>query len=159
MAAAVDTQPAKLGFWLIFSVFAQCEGFCLESQACLPYLSGAGTEMRIKPKKRLKRDKPVSLAAPSTINETWSMDFMHDQLGDGRSFRLFNILDDCNREGLGIEVDFSIPTERVIRTLNHLIEWHGKPNRIRCDNGPEYISGTIAGWAAKNGIQLEFTAR
>lgn len=87
--------------------------------------------MRIKPKKRLKRDKPMTLAVPSTINETWSMDFMHDQLEDGRSFRLLNILDDCNREGLGIEVDFSIPAERVIRTLNHLIEWRGKPNRIR----------------------------
>ena len=83
--------------------------------------------VRIKPRKRLKRDKPVTLAVPSTINETWSMDFMHDQLEDGRSFRLLNILDDCNREGLGIEVDFSIPAERVIRTLNHLIEWRGKP--------------------------------
>ena len=76
------------------------------------------------------------------------MDFMHEQLEDGRSFRLLNILDECNREGLGIEVDFSIPTERVIRTLNHLIEWRGKPNRIRCDNGPEYISGTITGFTS-----------
>ena len=58
---------------------------------------------------------------------------MHDQLGDGRSFRLFNILDDCNREGLGIEVDFSIPAEWVIRMLNHLIEWRGKPTG-RCLN-------------------------
>lgn len=56
--------------------------------------------MRIKPKIRLKRDKPMALAVPSTINETWSMDFMRDQLEDGRSFRLLNILDDCNREGL-----------------------------------------------------------
>ena len=56
---------------------------------------------RIKPKKRLKRDKPVTLAAPSTISETWSMDFMHDQMEDGRCFRLLNILDDCNREGVG----------------------------------------------------------
>jgi len=56
--------------------------------------------MRIKPKIRLKRDKPMALAVPPTINETWSMDFMRDQLEDGRSFRLLNILDDCNREGL-----------------------------------------------------------
>lgn len=81
--------------------------------------------------------------APSTFNETWSMDFMHDQLEDGRNFRLLNILDDCNREGLGIKVDFSLPSERVIRTLNRLIEWRGKPNRLRCDNGPEYISGAL----------------
>ncbi|GKS69342.1 hypothetical protein W03_15830 [Nitrosomonas sp. PY1] len=112
--------------------------------------------MRIKPKKRLKRDKPEMLAVPLAINETWSMDFMHDQLGNGSSFRLLNILDDCNREGLGIEVDFSLFAQRVIRTLEHLIEWRGKPKRIRCDNGPEYISGVLAVWAAKNGIQLEF---
>jgi putative transposase len=45
----------------------------------------------------------------------WSMDFMHDQLSDGRSVRLFNVIDDFNREGLGIDVDFSLPVERVIR--------------------------------------------
>ena len=105
---------------------------------------------------RIKRDKPEALAVPSAINETWSMDFMHDQLEDGRRFRLLNILDDCNREGLSIEADFSLPSERVIRTLDRLIEWRGKPNRIRCDNGPEYISGTLSTWAEKNGIQLEF---
>ena len=65
-----------------------------------------------------------------------SMDFMYDQLCNGRSHRLFNVLDDVNREGLGIEVDFSLPAERVIR----IIEWRGKPQTLRCDNGPEYIS-------------------
>lgn len=59
-----------------------------------------------------RRDKPVTLAAPSTINETWSMDFMHDQLEDGRSFRLLNILDGCNREGLGIEVKWIFPYQQ-----------------------------------------------
>ncbi len=70
---------------------------------------------------------------------------MHDQLSDGRSFRLFNVIDDFNREGLGIEVDFSLPAERVIRSLNQIIEWRGKPKTIRCDNGPEYISSTLIG--------------
>ena len=64
---------------------------------------------------------------------------MHDQLADGRSIRLFNVIDDFNREGLGIEVDFSLPPERVIRSLDRIIEWRGKPEAIRCDNGPEYI--------------------
>ena len=48
---------------------------------------------------------------------------MHDQLADGRSIRLFNVVDDFNREGLGIEVDFSLPAERVIRALDQIIEW------------------------------------
>jgi hypothetical protein len=59
---------------------------------------------------------------------------------DGRAFRLLNVLDDFNREGLGIEVDFSLPAERVIRSLDRIIEWRGKPGTIRVDNGPEYIS-------------------
>jgi len=84
------------------------------------------------------------------------MDFMHDQLADGRSIRLFNVIDDFNRAGLGIEVDFSLPSERVIRALDRIIEWRGKPEAIRCDNGPEYISGVTLAWAARRGIRIDF---
>jgi len=62
-----------------------------------------------KPKKRLKRDKPEPLAVPENSNECWSMDFMHDQLSDGRSVRLLNVIDDFNREVLAIEVVFPCP--------------------------------------------------
>ena len=65
---------------------------------------------------------------------------MHAQLVHGRSYRLLNVIDDFNREGLAIEVDFSLPAQRVIRTLDQIIEWRGKPKQIRCDNGPEYVS-------------------
>ncbi|MGX9730137.1 IS3 family transposase [Janthinobacterium aestuarii] len=112
--------------------------------------------LRIKPRHRLVREKPLSLAVPAQINETWSMDFMHDQLADGRSIRLFNVIDDYNREGLGIEVDFSLPSERVIRSLDRIIEWRGKPQVIRCDDGPEYISAVTLTWAAKRGIRMDF---
>ncbi len=105
--------------------------------------------MRIKPKRRLKRDVPDALAVPRQINIMWSMDFMHDSLADGRSFRTFNVIDDYNRERLGIEVDFSLPAVRVIRALEQIIEWRGKPNSIRCDNGPELISGQLMEWAEK----------
>jgi Transposase and inactivated derivatives len=92
---------------------------------------------------------------PDAPNVTWSMDFMADRLGDGRAFRLLNVLDDFNREGLGIEVDFSLPAERVIRSLNRIIEWRGKPGTIRVDNGPEYISETLRIWAEKQGIAIQ----
>jgi putative transposase len=111
--------------------------------------------LRIKPRKRLKRDKPDALAVPDAPNMTWSMDFMADRLGDGRAFRLLNVLDDFNREGLGIDVDFSLPAERVIRSLNRIIEWRGKPETIRVDNGPEYISGKLLEWAEKQGISIQ----
>ena len=81
--------------------------------------------------------------------------FMADRLGDGRAFRLLNVLDDFNREGLGIEVDFSLPAERVIRRLDRIIEWRGKPGTIRVDNGPEYISEKLMKWAEKQGVTIQ----
>jgi hypothetical protein len=108
--------------------------------------------LRIKPRERLVRDQPDALTVPEGINQMWSIDFMHDQLEDGRTFRLFNVIDDFNREAIGMEVDFSLPSERVIRELKQTIFWRGKPQVIRCDNGPEYISGAIQTWAAEWGI-------
>ena len=99
--------------------------------------------LRIKPRKRLVRQVPAPLLVPTTTNAVWSMDFMHDQLSDGRCFRVLNVIDDHNRESLGIEIDFSLPSERVIRALEQIIEWRGKPLAIRCANDPENVSGVI----------------
>lgn len=55
-----------------------------------------------------------------------------------------------------IDVDFSLPSERVIRSLDQIIEWHGVPKAIRCDNGPEYISATPKAWAERRGIRIDF---
>ena len=111
--------------------------------------------LRIKPRKRIVRKKPEPLAVPEAINHCWSMDFMHDQLADGRSLRLFNLIDDFNREALAMDIDLSQPAERVVRALDQMIEWRGKPQSIRSDNGPEYISSKLMLWAEKHGIRLE----
>jgi len=95
------------------------------------------------------REKPEVLTVPQATNQVWSMDFMHDQLQDGRTFRLLNVIDDYSREALGIEIDFSLPSEHVIRELRQIISWRGKHEVIRCDNGPEYISAAIQAWAQK----------
>lgn len=79
---------------------------------------------------------------------------MSDSLASGRSIRTFNVIDDFNRECLAIDVDLSLPSARVIRSLEHIIEWRGKPKAIRCDNGPEYISGELINWATRQQITL-----
>ena len=144
------------GFGLCFLHLRNVKGFRWNHKRVYRIYRELELNLRIKPKKRLIREKPEPLAVPETINDSWSMDFMHDQLSDGRRYRLLNVIDDFNREGLGIEVDISLPTERVIRALDQIIEWRGKPHSIRCDNGPEYISGKLSAWAEGQGIQLMF---
>ena len=143
------------GFGLCFLYLRNVKGFGWNHKRVYRIYCELELNLRIKPKKRLVRNKPVPLTQPQTINQSWSMDFMHDQLSNGRSFRTFNVIDDFNREGLCLEVDFSLPSERVIRALDQVIEWRGKPLSIRCDNGPEYISSTIIAWAEKRQIRLK----
>ena len=137
------------GFGLCFLYLRNVRGYGWNHKRVYRIYRELELNLRIKPRKRLKRDKPDALTVPICPNMTWSMDFMADRLGDGRAFRLLNVLDDFNREGLGIEVDFSLPAERVIRSLNRIIEWRGTPGAIRVDNGPEYISTQLKEWAAK----------
>jgi putative transposase len=144
------------GFGLCYLYLRNVKGFKWNHKRVYRIYRELELNLRIKPKKRLVRQKPEPLAVPSTINHCWSMDFMHDQLIDGRSYRLFNVIDDFNREGLTIEVDFSLPASRVIRALDQIIEWRGQPKQIRCDNGPEYISHLLATWAMNKGIELAF---
>ena len=110
--------------------------------------------LRIKPRKRLKRDKPDALAIPTQTNEVWSMDFMSDSLTNGTKIRSFNIIDDYNKEALALEVSNSMPTTKIIRALTQVIPQRGKPKILRCDNGPEYISHKLKYWAQSQDIHL-----
>ena len=84
------------------------------------------------------------------------MDFMHDVLSTGVNFRSLNIIDDYNRECLGITIDTTLNSKRVIRQLDQLIGWRGIPKKIRVDNGPEFIAQALASWASERGIELKF---
>ena len=83
------------------------------------------------------------MVVPIAKNLVWSMDFMHDQLEDGRNFSRCNVIYDFNRAALANEIDFSWPSVRVIRALNQIIERRDLPLVIRSDNGPELISQEI----------------
>jgi len=151
----VGDNHKNWSFGLCFLYLRNVKGFSWNHKRVYRLYRELELNLRIKPRKRFVREKPEPLAVPQGINETWSMDFMHDGLSDGRSYRLLNVLDDFNREGLGMEVDISLPSERVIRTLDRIIEWRGKLNQIRCDNGPEYISSKLLAWAKKHDINIK----
>jgi len=144
------------GFGLCFLYLRNVKGFCWNHKRVYRIYRELELNLRIKAKKRLVREKPEPLSVSDTINKSWSMDFMRDQLVNSRRYRLLNVIDDYNREALDIEVDFSLPTEPVIRTLNQIIEWRGKPQKIRMDNGPEYISHKLKEWADRLEIAMVY---
>lgn len=145
------------GFGLMFLHLRNVQGYKYNHKRVYRIYCKLELNLRIKPRQRIDREKPLPLQTPSAPNTVWSMDFMHDQLHDSRSYRSLNVLDDFNRELLGCEIDFSLPTARVIRALEQLFEWRGKPAAIRSDNGPEYISAEMKAWASKQGIEWWFT--
>jgi Integrase core domain. len=79
------------------------------------------------------------------------MDFMQDALCSGRIFRTFNVLDESNREASAIEIGATVPSARVIRGVERLID-HGKPGDLRIDNGPEFASVTFEHWCLQRGM-------
>ena len=112
--------------------------------------------LRNKRKKRLPARIKQPLVRPIYPNVTWSMDFMHDSLENGKRIRTLNIIDDFNREILNITIDTSLPSAKVISQLAQLIEWRGKPEKIRVDNGPEFIAEKMKDYCNKNNIELGF---
>jgi putative transposase len=117
-------------------------------------------DLKLNIRRKHKRRLPARVKHPieqtTAINQCWSIDFMQDSLLTGRKFRTFNVMDDYNREALAVEIDTSLPSLRVIRTLEQIIDQRGKPQKIRMDNGPEFISKEFELWCNMHGIGLQY---
>lgn len=144
----------RWGFGLCFLYLRNVKGYGWNHKRVYRIYRELELNLRIKPRRRIRREYPGELDVPKAANQVWSMDFMSDQLASGKAIRTFNVMDDYNREGLGIEVDTSLPAARVVRSLEQIIEWRGKPAALRCDNGPEYLSQTLVDWANQHRITL-----
>jgi putative transposase len=99
----------------------------------------------------------VKVAAPQQTNETWSMDFMADQLYSGRSIRILTLVDTYSRECLALRVGVTLKGDDVVETLNEVIRHRGAPRTIRVDNGTEFTSVVMDQWAYWNGVTLDFS--
>lgn len=114
-----------------------------------------GSQVRTEKHKKLIQPRQPMEVVTST-NQCWSMDFVSDQLCNGRRFRVLNVVDDYSCEMVGQLVSASISGRQVARFLNFLIEQLGKPNKITCDNGTEFTSKAMYFWAKEIEVGLSF---
>ena len=96
------------------------------------------------------------MAVPNVPNARWSLDFVHDQMTDGRRFRVLGVVDDCTRECLALVPDTSLSGVRVARELDAIIARRGRPTAIVSDNGTEFTSNAILAWADDRGVAWEY---
>lgn len=129
------------------------EGLVINPKRTYRLYREEGLQVRTKRRKKLIRPR-IPMLVPDAVNQRWSMDFVSDQLANGRRFRVLNIVDDYTREIVLQVVDFSISGYRVARELDRLER--KLPKSIVCDNGPEFTCKAMFFWSKKTGTKLHF---
>ena len=152
---ALAQQHPSIGFWQAYHRL-RLAGRRWNHKRVYRVYTALGLNIRRRAKKRLPARVKQQLFQPTAANQVWSLDYIHDSLWDGRSFRMLNVIDDYNRQVLWIETDTSLPALRVIRVLKQLKESRGLPAMIRVDNGPEFISRKLDAWCKDHHITLAF---
>jgi len=146
------------GFELLYAYLRQQKGllFCKKRGHRLYKQAGLSLH-RVAKKPKIQR-KYQALLAPQCINEGWALDFMSDMVvGANKAWvRVINVIDECSRRNLWVEAHKNIPAQKVKEILDNLLKTRGCPSYIRTDNGPEFISDTIAEWAKGKGIEHRF---
>ena len=150
-----SAQHPTYGFVKLFNLIRQ-KDYLFNHKRVYRIYCGLRLNLKIKPKKRLAPRTKIKLKQPENMNQCWSLDFMSDALINGRRIRTANVIDDCNREALGILASFSLTSKRITRWLDQLALSRGYPNRIRVDNGPENISHHFQDWAKQRNIYIQY---
>ncbi len=132
------------------------EGWTVNDKRVYRLYRADGLAVRRRKRRKLAAGTRIVLAAPTRPNQRWSMDFMGDTLANGRTFRTLNLVDDCSRECLEIEVDTSLSGVRVARVLDRIAETRPLPAVIVVDNGPEFTSKALDAWAYAHRVRLQF---
>ena len=157
LLSALAGKYPTWGFWKMYHRI-RLDGKKINHKRLYRIYTLCRLNFRRKLRRRIPQRIKAPLVQPLCPNWQWSMDFMHDSLFHGKPFRAFNVIDDFNREGLNITISKSITCDRVILELENLIAWRGKPQAIRVDNGPEFISEKLQAWCSdeKRSIKLTF---
>src|SRR3954453_13742417 len=119
-------------------------------------------EEKLTVRRRGGRKRAIGTRAPMTVptapNDRWSLDFVSDQLTDGRRFRILTVVDDCTRECLALVADTSLSGVRLARELDRLVIDRGRPKMVVSDNGSELTSNAILTWADQTCVAWHYIA-
>jgi len=147
-------QQSAYGYLLLHGLL-KAEGLVVNKKRTYRIYTEEGLQVRTKKRKKLHRPRQP-LEVPLEINQRWSMDFVSDQLSNGRRFRVLNVVDDYSREMVGQLVSVSISGRQVARFLDQLCEERGKPKKVICDNGTEFTSKAMFFWSKESSVSLGF---
>jgi len=145
-------QKPRYGYRRLHVLLSR-QGFMVNVKRVYRLYAEAGLAVRRRKRKRLLRD-PLASARLLRANQEWAMDFIVDGLANGRMVRILSVVDAFTRECLALEADVSLGSGRVTRILEQLIAEHGQPESLRSDNGPEFCSRRMLGWAEDRKIAL-----
>lgn len=145
----------RWGFWKCFHRL-RADGKAWNHKRVYRVYCAMKLNLKRKAKKRIITRERQPFEDNQQLNKIWALDFMRDSMYDGRPFRTLNVIDEGNREALRIECGTSIPSGRLVRVMDQLLELYGKPEAIRMDNGPELTSQSFEEWAEKHKIRLIF---
>jgi len=148
------TQHSSYGYLFLHSLL-RTEGLVKNKKRTYRIYTEQGLQVRTKKRKKLNRPR-TPMVIPTAADIRWSMDFVSDQLTNGRRFRVLNVIDDYSREMVGQLTNVSIGGRQVARFLNQLIEQRGKPDQIVCDNGPEFTCKAMFFWQKESRVKLGF---
>ena len=151
-------KSPKAGFWKIVKRL-KLKGYPFNHKRIYRVYCRLGLNLPRRTKRTLPKRPLVPLSVESKVNHQWALDFMHDTLYCGKRFRVLNIIDESTRECLAIEVDTSLPAQRLVRVMEQLKTERGLPNQVRVDNGPELVSSTFADWCEEHGIEVVYIQR
>lgn len=145
------------GFWMVFH-YLRNQGHPWNHKKVYRIWKEEELHLRLPPKRPKIRRVYQDLLAPDYLNQGWAVDFLSDWVvgPEGEKVRIVNIVDECSRKALWTEAYSSISAKTLIEVLDKVVQWRGKPQYIRCDNGPEFISHKLEAWAKDNGIALRF---
>ena len=152
---ALAAEKRRYGYRRLH-VLLRREGYEINRKRTYRLYRDAGLAVRRRKRKRYALGDRRPLPKPATPNVSWSMDFVSDGLADGRKLRCLNIVDDCTRECLAIEVDTSLTGRRVAAVLERIVERRGLPESITVDHGPEFEGQVLDAWAYEKRVQLAF---
>jgi putative transposase len=110
-----------------------------------------------RPRRRKTATHREARCQPKTLNEAWSLDFVHDQLWNGQKIRALTVIDVYTRECLAIEVSYRLRGENVVEVLNRLVRFRGAPKALFCDNGAEFTGKMVDLWAYHNKVRMDFS--